>query len=53
MNLAMRLCDQIRSWSQDRTGVPTIVAYRADVPDERLASHYSIAKRWACLVFTG
>ena len=53
VNLAMRLCDQIRSWNKDRTGVPTIVAYQADVPNERLASRYSIAKRWACLAFTG
>lgn len=53
VNLAMRLCDQIRSWNKDRAGVPTIVAYQADVPNERLVSRYSIAKRWACLVFTG
>jgi len=52
VNLARRLCDQIRSWSQDRTGVPTIVAYQADALNECLASRYSIAKRWACLVFT-
>lgn len=52
-NLAQRLCEQIRAWNQDRMDEPTIVAYQADAPEEHLASHYSIAKRWTRLVFAG
>ena len=52
-DLAQRLCEQIRAWSQDRTGEPTIMAYQANASKGQLVSGCAIAKRWARLVLTG
>ncbi|GAA2096296.1 hypothetical protein GCM10009780_43400 [Actinomadura alba] len=44
VDLAERLCEQIRAWDRDRTAEPVLTAYPADTPDSRLITGQVIDK---------
>ncbi|AEY93190.1 L-isoaspartate(D-aspartate) O-methyltransferase [Streptomyces hygroscopicus subsp. jinggangensis 5008] len=50
--LAERLCVQLRAWDDDRTLPPSIIAYPAGTPDEKMASGHVIDKPSGRLVIT-
>ncbi|GAA2371523.1 hypothetical protein [Streptomyces cuspidosporus] len=50
--LAERLGVQLRAWDDDRTLPPSITAYPAGTPDEKIASGHVIAKPSGRLVIT-
>lgn len=52
VQLAERLCEQIRAWGRDRTDQPVITAYPADTPDQELTGGLVINKRYVRLVVT-
>ena len=45
LQLAERLCEQIRIWGRDRSAQPAITAYPAGTPDQKLAYGLVIDKR--------
>ncbi|WP_434445763.1 hypothetical protein [Lentzea sp. E54] len=47
--LADRLCQQIRTWGEDRTTEPTVTSYLADTARERFDTYRVITKRWTVL----
>jgi hypothetical protein len=50
--LAERLGVQLRAWDDDRTLPPSIIAYQAKTPDEKMASGHVINKPAVRLVIT-
>lgn len=52
LDLAGRLCEQIRAWDRDRTAQPVITAYPAGTPDDRLPGGHVIDKPSARLVIS-
>lgn len=48
--LGESICESIRVWDRDRTATPTVTAYPAATPDERLGGGEAIRKRDSLLV---